>query len=178
MPWSNRKYGRVICDACDWASKRKDLTGYRDVLTIGGYLRRKVDPERIYCPQCVLTHADAAGGWGALKMTEVKALEERALHWLPNEDLASEQDAGRGQQGEQDAGRGQQGQSSSDAGGRDMEKAVMIERIRRLETTEELLSERVSLLEEKLDAAPGRLELLEAGRPDRVRAVVTHVQGS
>ena len=92
MPWSNRKYGRVICDACDWASKRKDLTGYRDVLTIGGYLRRKVDPERIYCPQCVLTHADAAGGRDALQMTEVKALEERAFHWLPTEDLAEAQD--------------------------------------------------------------------------------------
>ena len=113
----------------------------------------------------------------ALQMTAEFAHRELGLHWLPNEDLASEQDA------EQDAGRGQQGQASSDAagrvdaGGRDREKAVMIERIRRLETTEELLSQRVSLLEEKLDAALGRLELLEAGRPDRVRAVVTHVQG-
>ena len=118
-----------------------------------------------------------------MQMTVELAQRELGLHWLPNEDLASEQDAGRGQQGEQDGGRWQQGQSSSDAAGRvdagerDMEKAVMIERIRRLETTEELLSERVSLLEEKLDAALGRLELLEAGRPDRVRAVVTHVQG-
>ena len=186
MPWSNRKYGRVICDACDWASKRKDLTGYKDVLTIGGYLRRKVDPERIYCPQCVLTHDDAAGGLTALHMTAELAQRELGLHWLPNEDLASEQDAGRGQQGEQDAGRGQQGQSSSDAAGRvdagerDMEKDVMIERIRRLETTEELLSERVAFLEGKLDDILERLELLRhvvmEGVPDR--AIVDATQPS
>ena len=142
-----------------------------------------MDPWQIYCPQCILTRPDAAGGLQCHHFTAELAQQELGLHWLPNEDLASEQDAGRGQQGEQDGGRGQQGQSSSDAAGRvhagerGMEKAVMIERIRRLETTEELLSERVSLLEEKLDAALGRLELLEAGRPDRVRAVVTHVQG-
>ena len=93
MPWSNRKYGRVICDACDWASKRKDLTGYKDVLTICGYLKRKVYPEPMWCPLCVLTQEDAAGGLVGLGMTEEKAQAEFALHWLPNEKLAEAHDA-------------------------------------------------------------------------------------
>ena len=167
MPWSNRKYGRVICDACDWASKRKDLTGYRDVLTIGGYLRRKVDPERIYCPQCVLTHADAAGGRDALHMTEVKALEERAFHWFPTEDLAEAQDVAA-----QDAAEGSWTLAVG-ADERDTEKAEMLRRIQRLESTEEHLSDRVSNLETKLQEVMDRLETL--------RVVVmggSHAQGT
>ena len=152
----HKKYGRAICNTCGWASKRNNLTGYRDVLTIGGYLRRKVDPERIYCPQCVLTHADAAGGWDALKMTEAKALEERALHWLPNEDLAEAQDVAA-----QDAAEGSWTLAVG-ADERDTEKAEMLRRIQRLESTEEDLSDRVSNLEAKLQEVMDRLELLRA----------------
>ena len=90
-----------------------------------------------------------------LTMTEEKAQAQRALHWLPNEDLAEAQDAA-----EQDAGRGQLGAADrvdADEGGR--EKAVMLQRIQRLESTEELLSDRVSNLEAKLQEVMDRLEL-------------------
>ena len=157
MPWSKRKYGRAICNSCGWASKRNDLTGYKDLLTICGYLKRKVHPEPIWCPQCVLTQEDAAGGLVVLTMTEEKAQAQRALHWLPNEDLAEAQDAA-----ELDAGRGQLGAADRvDADEGDMEKAVMLQRIQRLESTEELLSDRVSNLEAKLQEVMDRLELLQ-----------------
>ena len=167
------KSGRAICNTCGWASKRNNLTGYKDVLTICGYLKRKVYPEPIWCPLCVLTQEDAAGGLVALEMTEKKALAERALHWLPNEDLAEAQDAAA-----QDAAEGIW-TLAVDADERDMEKAEMLQRIRRLESTEERLSERVALLEDKLAETLERLELLRAvvmeGGPDRVRAMVaTH----
>jgi len=90
-------------------------------------------------------------------MTEEKAQAQRALHWLPNEDLAEAQDAA-----EQDAGRGQLGAADRvDADEGDMEKAVMLQRIQRLVSTEELLSDRVSNLEAKLQEVMDRLELLQ-----------------
>ena len=167
MPWSKRKDGRVICDSCGWASKRKDLTGYKDVLTIRGYLKRKVYPEPMWCPLCVLTQEDATGGLGVLQMTEEKALAERALHWLPNEDLAEAQDVAA-----QDAAEGSW-TLAVDADERDMEKAEMLQRIQRLESTEEHLSDRVSNLEAKLQEVMDPLETL--------RAVVmggSHAQGT
>ena len=105
-----------------------------------------------------------------LEMTAEKAQEEFALHWLPNEDLAVVYDAA-----EQDAAEGSW-TPAVEAGEGDMEKREMLERIRRLESTEERLSERVDLLEDKLRGTLDRLELLrrivmEAG-PDRVRAMV------
>ena len=167
MPWSKRKYGRAICNTSGWASKRNNLTGYRDVLTIGGYLKRRVFPEPMWCPPCVLTEEDAAGGRDALKMTEENALAERALHWLPNEDLAEAQDAAA-----QDAAEGSW-TLAVDADERDMEKAEMRRRIQRLESTEEDLSDRVSNLETKLQEVMDRLETL--------RVVVmggSHAQGT
>ena len=105
-----------------------------------------------------------------LKMTAEKAQEEFALHWLPNEDLAVAYDAA-----EQDAAE-RSGTPAVEPGEWDMEKREMPERIRRLESTEERLSERVALLEDKLRGTLDRLELLRRivmeGGPDRVRAMV------
>ena len=164
-----KKGGRVICDTCGWASKRNDLTGYKDLLTICGYLKRRVHPEPMWCPPCVLIQGDAAGGLVVLKMTAEKAQEEFALHWLPNEDLAVAYDAA-----EQDAAEG--GWTPVvEAGEGDMEKREMLERIRRLESTEERLSERVDLLEDKLRGTLDRLEFLRRvvmeGGPDRERTL-------
>ena len=167
MPWSKIKYGRAVCNSCRWGSKRYNLTGYNDVRSISGYLKRKVFPEPIWCPLCVLTQEDAAGGLAALEMTEEKALAERALHWLPSEDLAEAQDAAA-----QDATEGSW-TLAVDADERDMEKAEMLQRIQRLESTEEHLSDRVSNLEAKLQEVMDRLEPL--------RAVVmggSHAQGT
>ena len=47
-----------------------------------------------------------------------------------------------------------------DADEGDMEKAVMLQRIQRLESTEELLSDRVSNLEAKLQEVMDRFEFL------------------
>ena len=91
-----------------------------------------------------------------MKMTEENALAERALHWLPNEDLAEAQDAAA-----QDAAEGSW-TLAVDADERDMEKAEMLQRIQRLESTEEHLSDRVSNLEAKLQEVMDRLELLRA----------------
>ena len=92
-----------------------------------------------------------------LEMTVEKAQSDFALHWLLNEDLAEAQDVA-----EQDAGRGQLGAVDRvDADEGDMEKAVMLQRIQRLESTEELLSDRVSNLEAKLQEVMDRLELLQ-----------------
>ena len=96
-----------------------------------------------------------------------KALAERALHWLPNEDLAEAQDAAA-----QDATEGSWTLAVG-ADERDMEKAEMLQRIQRLESTEEHLSDRVSKLEAKHQEVMDRLELL--------RAVVmggSHAQGT
>ena len=54
---------------------------------------RKVHPEPILCCPYVLTQEDAAGGLDVRAMTEPKAQTQRALHWLPDEDLAEAQDA-------------------------------------------------------------------------------------
>ena len=89
-----------------------------------------------------------------MKMTEEKALAERALHWLPNEDLAEAQDVAA-----QDAAEGSW-TLAVDADERDIEKAETLQRIQRLESTEELLSDRVSNLEAKLQEVMDRLELL------------------
>ena len=102
-----------------------------------------------------------------MKMTEENVLAERALHWLPNEDLAEAQDAAA-----QDAAEGIW-TLAVDADERDMEKAEMLQRIQRLESTEEHLSDRVSNLETKLQEVMDRLETL--------RAVVmggSHAQGT
>ena len=102
-----------------------------------------------------------------MKMTEVKALEERALHWLPNEDLAEAQDVAA-----QDAAEGSWTLAVG-ADERDTEKAEMLRRIQRLESTEEDLADRVSNLETKLQEVMDRLETL--------RVVVmggSHAQGT
>ena len=175
MPWGKKLFGRAICDGCGAASKRNNLTGYKDLLTISGYLKRKVFPEPMWCPPCVLTEEDAAGGWDALKMTAEKAQTQRELHWFTNEVLADAHDAE-----EQDTGEGSW-TVAVEAGEGDMEKAEMLERIRRLESTEERLSERVALLEDKLAETLERLELLRAvvmeGGPDLVRAMVVATHG-
>ena len=94
-------------------------------------------------------------------MTEEKAQAQRALHWLPNEDLAEAQDAAA-----QDAAEGSW-TLAVDADERDMEKAEMLRRIQRLETTEDDLSDRVSNLEAKLQEVMDRLELLHGGSDGR-----------
>ena len=141
--------------------------GAKCVKSISGYLRKKVDPWQIYCPPCILTRPDAAGGLSALHLTAELAQQELGLHWLPNEDLAEAQDAAA-----QDAAAGSW-TLAVDADERDMEKAEMLQRIQRLESTEEHLSDRVSNLEAKLQEVMDRLELL--------RAVVmggSHAQGT
>ena len=93
---------------CGAASTRNNLTGYKDVRSISGYLKRKVFPEPMWCPPCVLTQEDAAGGLVGLGMTVEKAQAEFALHWLLNEDLAEAHDAAEqdAPDGELDAGSG------------------------------------------------------------------------
>ena len=62
-----------------------------------------------------------------------------------------------------------------EAGEGDMEKREMLERIRRLESTEERLSERVDLLEDKLRGTLDRVEFLRRvvmeGGPDHERTL-------
>ena len=108
-----------------------------------------------------------------LEMTVEKAQADFALHWLLNEHLAEAHDVA-----EQDAPEGSWTLAVEASDG-DMEKAQMLERIRRLETTEEQLSARVALLEEKLAETLEDLEELRAvvmaGGPHRGRAMVaTH----
>ena len=100
-----------------------------------------------------------------MNMTAEKAPKDFELHWLTNEDLADAHDAA-----EQDAAEGSW-TLAVEAGEGDMEKAEMLQRIRRLESTEERLSERVALLEDKLAETLERVELLRSvvmeGIPDR-----------
>ena len=102
-----------------------------------------------------------------MHMTAELAQRELGLHWLPNEDLAEAQDAAA-----QDAAEGSWTLAVG-ADERDTEKAEMLRRIQRLESTEEDLSDRVSNLETKLQEVLDRLETL--------RVVVmggSHAQGT
>ena len=103
----------------------------------------------------------------ALKMMAKQAQTQRELHWFTNEAFADAHDAA-----EQDTAEGSW-TIAVEADEGDMTKTEMLERIRRLESTEEGLSARVALLEDKLAETNERLELL--------RAVVmggSHAQGT
>ena len=78
MPWIG---SRAICDGCSAASKDANFTGKRMLKKIGAYVPKGNGSEVIYCPLCILTEPDAAGGLTVFSMTENIAQRLFEQHW-------------------------------------------------------------------------------------------------
>ena len=127
---------------------------------------------------CVLTEYDAAGGVAALTLTQAKAQTQRALHWLTNEDPAEAhrraEQAEAHDAAEHDTAEGNWA-LTVDTGESDMDKAEMPQRIQRLESTNQHLSDRESNLEAELPQVIDRLELLPTVMMDGTKSEASSV---